>query len=342
MAFFGVTVEKISKVMDHPNADRLSLSQVESMAFQFVTGKNQFQVGDLVIYIPIDSLLPKELLEKLNLVGKLSGVDKNRVKSLRLRGQISQGIVAEASRFLTEDQMKLSSEEITSILGVTKYEAPVQISTSGILTGLPDGYSTYDIEGADRYQFIIDEMMDMDVVVTEKMEGTNLSAGKSDQGLFVNQRNNSIVEKDDVVNSYWDVARKSGLLDKVQVMETSNIGVYAEFCGPKIQDNIYGLKQHTLFVFDIKENFNWLSFEDFKKRVQELGVQMAPVIFEGKLRDFLAGRSVQEASNGPSVVNPATLREGIVIKPREEKRHSQLGRLIIKQRSPQYLAGSDN
>lgn len=342
MAFFGVTKEKISKVMDHPNADRLSLAQVESMAFTFVTGKNQFQVGDDVLYFPLDSLLPLDVLEKLNLVGKLSGSDKNRVKTLKLRGVPSQGIVAEISKFLNPEQMNLSSEEITALLGVTKYEPPVQISTSGILTGLPQGYSTYDIEGADRNQSVIDEMMEMEVVITEKMEGTNLSVGKNENGLFVNQRNNSIVEKDDVANSYWEVARTSGLLDKVKDLPVSDIGVYAEFCGPKIQDNIYGLKNHTLFVFDIKENFNWLSFEEFQKRVQELGVQMAPVLFEGKLKDFLQGKTVQEASNGPSVVNPNTLREGIVIKPKIEQLHPQLGRLIIKQRSPQYLAGSDN
>jgi RNA ligase (TIGR02306 family) len=342
MAFFGVTKEKISKVMDHPNADRLSLAQVESMAFTFVTGKNQFQIGDVVLYIPLDALLPLPVLEKLNLVGKLSGPNKNRVKTLKLRGVPSQGIVAEVSKFLTPEQMNLSSAEITALLGVTKYEPPVQISTSGILTGLPDGYSTYDIEGADRNQAVIDEMMNMDVVITEKMEGTNFSAGKNETGVFVNQRNNSIVEKDDVANSYWEVARSSGLLDKIKQLDTANIGVYAEFCGPKIQDNIYGLKQHTLFVFDIKENFQWLSFNEFKARIEELGVQMAPVLFEGKLKDFLQGRSVQEASNGPSVVNPKTLREGIVIKPLVEQRHPQLGRLIIKQRSPQYLAVSDN
>lgn len=149
MAFFGVTKEKISKVMDHPNADRLSIAQVESMSFTFVTGKNQFSVGDEVLYIPLDSVLPEIVLEKLNLVGKLAGTNKNRVKSLKLRGVISQGIVAEVSKFLTPEQMNFSSEEITNLLGVTKYEPPVQISNTGVLMGLPDGYSTYDIEGAD-------------------------------------------------------------------------------------------------------------------------------------------------------------------------------------------------
>jgi RNA ligase (TIGR02306 family) len=342
MAFFGVTIETISEIKPHPNADKLELAYVKGISFQYVIGKKTLFVNDKVILFPVDSLLPIEALEKLNLVGKLSGPYKNRVKSLKLRNEISQGIVAEVSKFLTPEQMNLSSEEITALLGVTKYEPPVQISTSGILMGLPDGYSTYDIEGADRYQSVIEEMMDMEVVITEKMEGTNLSAGKNPTGIFVNQRNNTIMEKDDVVNSYWEVARSTGLLEKLPQLPVPDVAVYAEFCGPKIQDNIYGLKNHTLFVFDIKENFKWLSFAEFKARVAELGLTMAPVLFEGKLRDFLKGQTVQEASNGPSVINPATLREGIVIKPKVEQNHPTLGRLIIKQRSPQYLAGSDN
>jgi RNA ligase (TIGR02306 family) len=341
MAFFGVTIETIEKVYPHPNADRLSLAKVQGLSFQFVIGKDQFVPGDKVLYFPIDSVLSQEVLEKLNMVGKLSGKDKNRIKTIKLRSEISQGLVTPVGKFLTPEQEKLSPEEITALLGVTKYEPPVQISQTGILMGLPDGYSTYDIEGADRYQEVVDLMMDMEIVVMEKMEGTNFSTVKAEEQIFVNQRNNTIVEKDDVKNSFWDIARNSGLINWLKQKSELNLGVYAEFCGPKIQDNIYGLKNHSLFIFDIKKNFKWVGFEEFKKLTQELDIPTAPVIFEGLLKDFLKGKTVQEASNGFSVVNPQVLREGIVIKPKIEQNHPKLGRLIIKQRSPQYLAGSD-
>lgn len=342
MAFFGVTIETISEVYNHPDPEvtRLSLAKVEGMAFQFVIGKDQFKVGDKVIYFPVDSVFPQELLEKMNMVGKLTGKNKNRLKTIFLKKAISQGLVFPIEKLLTPDQVKLSSEEITSILGITKYEPPVNMTPSGTLVELPHGYSTYDIEGADRNQEIIDLMMDMDVVVMEKMEGTNHSCGKNEQGVFVNQRNNSIIE-DQGVNSYWQVSRDTGLIELLQKSSLENISIYSEFCGPGIQSNIYKLKKHTLFTFDVKVNFKWLNFSQFQEFITTHNLTSAPILFVGKLKDYLQGKSVQEASDGYSVLNPDQLREGIVIKPQIEQFHPKLGRLIIKQRSPKYLAGSE-
>ena len=342
MAFFGVTIETISEVTNHPDPEvtRMSLAKVDGMSFQFVIGKDQFKVGDKVIYFPIDSVFPEDLLIKMNMVGKLTGKNKNRLKTVLLRKALSQGLVFPIEQLLTPEQAKLSSEEITAFLGITKYEPPVNMTPNGTLISLPEGYSTYDIEGADRNQEIIDLMMDMEVIVMEKMEGTNHSAGKNETGIFVNQRNNSIVE-DKGVNSYWQVARDTGLLEKIQSSSEKDLSVMSEFCGPGVNGNIYKLKKHTLYTFDVKVNFRWLDFDNFEKFTKSNDLLIAPILFRGTLRDFLNGKTVQEASDGFSVVNPEQLREGIVIKPVIEQRHPKLGRLIIKQRSPKYLAGSE-
>lgn len=342
MAFFGVTIETISKVENHPDPEvlRMSLAQVEGMAFQFVIGKDQFKPGDKVVYFPIDSVFPEELLIKMNMVGKLSGKKNNRLKTAILRGAVSQGLVFAIDKILTPEQAKLSSEEITALLGITKYEPPVNMTPDGTLMALPSGCSVYDIEGADRYQDVIDLMMDMDVVVMEKMEGTNHSCGKNETEVFVNQRNNTIIE-DQGVNTYWKTSRDMGLIEVVEKSPYQNLWVGSELCGPGVQGNYYQLKKHTLYTFDVKVNLQWLEFEHFKKFISENNLTSAPILFVGKLRDFLNGKTVQEASNGYSVVNPKKLREGIVIKPVKEQRHPKLGRLIIKQRSPKYLAGSD-
>jgi hypothetical protein len=59
------------------------------------------------------------------------------------------------------------------------------------------------------------------------------------------------------------------------------------------------------------------------------------------LRDWLARRSITEASNGFSVLNPAVIREGIVIRPMHEMRNEALGRVVIKRRSPECLVVSE-
>lgn len=337
MAFFGITLEKIEKVWNHPNADRLSMAKVEGLAFQFVIGKNQFQPGDAVLYFPLDSLIPESILQKMNMVGKLSGKDKNIIRTLKLRGELSQGLVFPAS-LLTENQARLSPKEITELLGVTKYEPPVNMTQDGILKDLPTGFSKYDIEGADRYCHIVELLMEQDVVIMEKMEGTNFSTAKDkEHSVIVNQRSNTIIEKEGVLNTYWKAARNSNLTSIIQTLGPIS-AIYGELCGPSIQKNIYRLNDHKVFVFDIKDSGKWMGWDEFKSFTEIHSLQTAPILFVGKLKDFLNGKSIQESSNGKSLINPEALREGIVVKPVTEQFHSQLGRLIIKQRSPAYLA----
>src|SRR5690349_19219991 len=135
MSTFAVTIERIAEVLPHTNADRLEMAKVASMAFQFVIAKGSFQPGDLVIYFPIDSVLPDNVITAIGLEGKLSGAEKNRVKTVRLRGAISQGVVAEPSLLLVDWKINGYEEgqDITERLGVTKYEAPPVVSQAGNL-----------------------------------------------------------------------------------------------------------------------------------------------------------------------------------------------------------------
>lgn len=93
MSTFDVTLRRISKVWLHPNADRLEMAEVEGLAYQFVVPKGAHAAGDRVLYFPIDALLPDELSTRLGVKNYLVGPLKNRVKTARLRGEISQGVV---------------------------------------------------------------------------------------------------------------------------------------------------------------------------------------------------------------------------------------------------------
>lgn len=352
MAFFGVTLETIGSTKHHSNADRLDICTLKGMDFQFVTLRNQFKVGDRVIYFPLESLLPQDILEKLGLVGKLAGSNRNRVKTATLRGELSQGIVSDPTKFLTQEQLVLSPEEITELLGVTKYEPEPNAIRAGILLPLPEGTSVYDIEGADRYTEITETLMDQLVQITEKIEGSNASTTLATSGqILVNMRNNTIQPVPEEEHYFWTTAREIGLLDKLpQVKEwmhkqphlekfhNQNVTIYGEICGPKEQGNIYQLKTRKILVFDIRTDRGFLPVKDFTEITNLLAIETVPILAHGiTLREWLEGKTVKEASNGPSKINSATLREGIVIKPLEDGRWAK-GRLILKQHSPQYLA----
>jgi RNA ligase (TIGR02306 family) len=347
MATFKVSLEKIATSIPHPNADRLSLCTLEGMGFQFVTGRNEFKEGDLVLYYPIDSILPQERIEALNLVGKLAGKEKNRIKTVRLRNAISQGIVEPAYNWPGAPAMALGSD-FTTALGVTKWE-PDAVSTKNA-TLLPIGtigLSVYDIEGADRFPQVVDLLMDTLVQVTEKLEGANLSVtARKDKRTLVGSRNNVIMEDEGKEHPMCKVARDQGLVKAAEEFlvnfrsfgglpaETS-VTIYGEYIGEGVQKNIYNLKGNQIRCFDVKIDGNF-------KDVVQTNLLWVPVLAQNiTLREFLAGRTIQEASNGQSVLAPGTRREGIVIKPMVEQRHPTLGRLILKQRSPEYLAKSD-
>jgi len=354
MSFFAVTLEKIRSAVAHPGADRLDICTLDGMDFQFVTGRGAFAVGDSVLYFPLDSVLPENVVSALGLTGRLAGADCNRVKTAVLRGEISQGLVSKPELFLSPEQMSLSPAEITGLLGVRKYEPEPTMVQGGQLLPLPTGAVVYDIESASRFTEAADMLADVPCAITEKMEGMNFGVTCDVDGrVFVNQRENTIIPDDEDAHYVWAAAKAHGLIEKVReirdiVCKTpdlarfahQNITLYGELCGPKIQKNIYGLPAHRIFAFDIRAEVGFIPAPVFYDITRDLQIETAPVLSYGAtLREWLNGVSISVAAGGSSQINADVRREGVVIKPLVEGRWSR-GRLIIKQHCPLYLAKS--
>jgi len=348
MAFFGVTLETLEKVWAHPNADRLELAKCEGMDFQFVVGKGSHTSGDRVLYFPVDSVLPVDVMEKLGLVGKLSGQGRNRVKTVTLRNEISQGLVADPVQFLWDgfNPEEWDTEKLTEFFRVTKYEPPVLLTMQGRLVSLPEGVEMYDIEGADRYVAVAESLMDQLVYITEKVEGTNFALGRRESGtIYTCQRSNEIEEMVGKRNVYIQTARDTGLVDKLVALADKHypgqqVTFRGELIGPGIQGNIYKLQRPEIRVFDIKVHSRYVNAETFLRLTQEFEILTVPTLAFGiSLREWLNGKTIREASNGKSLLNPDVLREGIVIKPLEEQYSYELrGRTLLKMRDPVYLS----
>lgn len=376
MAFFGVTIEEIDKAWRHSNADALDLARLKGMSFQFVVGRDSVRPGDWVIYFPIDALLTEAIKAVLPevIVKKLSGRDQNRVKTNKLRQEISQGIPIKISDFplerfgiipgkwvpqktvidgsvVVEEAVNcngvLLPKDLTKYLGVEKYEPPVVNMGNCALHRLPEVSPYYDIEGADRNQHIIDYLIELgvDVVVTEKLEGTNHSTVVEvpDYNLRVCQRSGEVVLMEErAVSMYHEGAKFSGLPEKAKEMAIffgQTVTLRGEMVGPKIQENFYRLKKLEVICFEAALSGQPMDWIDEKELMDRLKIKRVPELFVGKLKDYLAGQTIQEVSNGVSALNNKLLREGVVIRPvRELPPYEGYGRVIIKQRSPEYLA----
>ena len=365
MSTFAVTVERLAKIEPHENADRLEMATLAGKDYSFVVGKGQFEQGESVIYFPLDSLLPMSVVDALGLTGKLAhgaipedGIPRlqNRIKTVKLRGNISQGVVCGltdlADIFPDIDFANLQvGDDITEGLGVTKYEPPIIPSRHGNLARLPEMVSAYDIESAQNYVDIIDTyLMDAPVYITEKVEGSNWWATIAQDGsIRVGQRNYEIIDVVDYQHDWYKVLKSQHLEDKLRhlwdvlVTQHDNLQLVAlrgEMTGPRVQGNIYKLQDYRVFAFDIEANGTPIDATEFIKLTQQLEIETAPMLaFDVTLRDWLDGRTVKEAADGESKIHPVR-REGIVIKPLVEQRHEKIGRVFIKQHSLAYLAKS--
>ena len=115
---------------------------------------------------------PPELIEELGLTGRLAGPTKDRVKAIRLRGELSQGIVCRPKAL---DGVDLAAahrdgEDFAELLGVVKWVPPVPVSMSGDVVSAADLMPWTDIENIARYPGIFEP--GEPVSATEKVHGT--------------------------------------------------------------------------------------------------------------------------------------------------------------------------
>jgi len=366
MSTFKVELKKISKIYPHSNADKLELAQVEGMTYQFAIPKNVYKTQDELIYFPVDSLLPPEFVEQQGIANFLAG--KNRVKTVTLRGEISQGYVASIEsikRYLKVDSLP---EDLTTALGVIKYEPPEIKTSTGNLVARPACVYYYDIEGCERFPHILDKLMDLPCMISEKLEGTNYWCSiNPEKKITVGQHDNAIENIPDKPEHYfWSITRRQGFMEVLQQLSErfvdSTVTIRGEAIGPGVQGNYYRFKTLTAFIFDIEVNAKAINYQELEGLLDEfkLNSMFVPVLSKGvTLREWLKGRTVAQASNGISCLNPTEstmqlytitqkdkdikkIREGIVIKPMVEQYEIGFGRLFLKQRDPIYLDETGN
>lgn len=352
MSLFAVTIEQIGEIYPHANADRLDMARLQGKDYEFVVLRGQFHQGDKVVYFPVDSLLPHWITETLGLTGKLTGSEKNRVKTIRLRGNISQGVVVLPSALAQQCPEILNAEigaDITAMLGVEKYEPPAISSLYGNLLPLPAMVIKYDLESAQNFVPVVQSLMDEQVLISEKLEGSHWCMAWYADGdkTVVSQRNYRIEATEQGEHDWHKVARLGNYGEKLRAIAAAypepchTLVIRGEILGPGLQGNYYKLKDHALYLFEIEVNGYPVNADTFLELCQTYEIPVVPVLGNNvRLSGWLAEKSIKEASDGLSAL--ASLpREGIVIRPMQERRTEGIGRVIIKQRSPDYLAKSE-
>ena len=322
------TIRKIKEIKPIEGADAIELAIVDG--WQVVVAKNVgHKVDDFVVYCEIDSFLPiKEEFEFLRKSSYKKMGDKEgfRLRTIRLRGQISQGLIIplkDAYSLYKRSTPNLDMQwfeglDVTEMLGIVKYEPPIPAELAGKAKGgFPPFIPKTDEERVQNFSKEYEEwkyQSKHQFYVTEKLDGSSATFYVKDGGFGVCSRNLELLETEG--NTFWKVARDLDLENKMKSLGR-NISCQGELIGESIQKNRYGIKGHTVrffTAFDIDKHQR-IPFGEMLEILDSLGLQSVPVLNQES--PFLLPESVEEMLNyaeGKSFLNDKEEREGVVVR----------------------------
>jgi len=307
------TIQQIDTIKPIPKADFLELATFSGMGWTCVVKKGAFKPGDPAVFFSIDSLLPPEAPWAKFLADKGS----TRIKSMRFRGALSQGLalplqdtigacpnknapeghrfddVYEALKNLgwdpsTNDHL-LEGADVTDILGVKHYEKPIPVGMNGNPKGrFPSHTPKTDETMLQNIPSILKEMEGQEIYITVKCDGTSSTFSRVEGELDICSRNWSMNEwsreddpdgKPPIHNLYWKMYHKYEL-DSI-LKANDGISIQAEMVGPRIQGNKLGLKEVELRVFDIWDvkKAKYFDFDDLWDFCLKYKLPMVPVLY---------------------------------------------------------------
>lgn len=307
------SIEKILKIEDIPNADRIQLATVQG--WQSVCIKNQFKEGDSIIFVPIDTVIQRAVWNEFLFSDKNSL--EIRLKTKKLRGVYSQGVIFSLSAIGNALEGAVEGDDVGERLSVTKYEKAVPNAQSA-RGGLPSFLRKSDEENLQSSPACFDELKASHrVFASLKMDGSSFKAYLKGDEFGVCSR--SLDLKDEAGNKFWDAARSLDLENKMRKLGL-NLCICGELCGPGIQKNPMGLTSPTLFVYDIWSIDGQFYYNQMARYsyAEILGLKMTPSIKIGSdhyfsefqfadMKEALAFVNAQKYANG----KPA---EGIVFR----------------------------
>lgn len=325
------SIQKIKSIEPIENADAIEKATI--LGWNVVVKKGEFKPGDFCVYFEIDSLLPDEpLYEFLKKTSWNSRYNKIRLKSIRLRGVVSQGLAIPLSSFDINWSTYNEGDDLTDLLKIEKYEPIIPASLGGDVNKFTWPISKTDEERVQSNpDFYFEAMKGKQYYATIKLDGTSASyiLCKSDEGeieFHVCSRNYSLKYKED--NTLWQIAVKYNIERKLKdyFLHTGDmLAIQGEVCGPGIQKNRLNLSEHQLFVFNVidVETGRKIPFESMGIMGNVFGLKTVPILEQGSEFPYKTVKELLNLAKGKYKEHIDTAiasqdREGIVIRTNDQ------------------------
>lgn len=313
------------KLEEHPNADALSIVHIHG--WTCVVRTEDWEDGDLAVYVEPDSIVP-DTPEFAFL--KSNSKNWNRIRARKFRGIISLGLLVPAPEGAKE------GDDVMEQMGITHYEPPEPFTTGGEDEPAPPGYyPKYDVENFNRYGHVLIE--GEEVIVTEKIHGASCKICHIEDRMWVSSRNHW--KRYDEKNLWWRALKQNSWIEEF-CKKYPGFVLYGEVFG-NVQKLKYGAGPNDFFfrAFDILQREQWCSIDEVRHFEQLGGFNInehwVPILYEGPFEE----KRIRELALGNSSIPGANhMREGVVIRPKEERTNPEIGRVQLKIVSPRYLS----
>lgn len=332
------SIQQIDKVLPAENSDNLELAIIGG--WQCVIKKGEFKPGDLCVYFEIDSILPEDKDWAKFLESK-----KYRVKTIKLRGNLSQGLALPLSILPVDvtyvDGFSIGAD-MTNILGVKKWEPIIaceggqNISKNRYFPSVVPKTDETRIQSAMK---CLEELHGHTYYISVKCDGTSATyVNDGENGFSVCSRNN--VREKDSNCIYWKMAEKYNIEDILTKYPT--YAIQGEICGEGIQKNKLGLKEPDLFVFNVydTERKELLTLGQMVAFCSEYGLKTVPILEAGNYFEYTLDELLAFAEG--KYEGTDNEREGIVVRCCKEMWSEKLrGRLSFKVISNKFLLNEE-
>ena len=312
------TIRKISDIKLIPNADSICGYLIDGWTVVDSIGK--YEKDQLVVFLEVDSFVPHELapfLSKGKEPREYEGVKGERLRSVRLKKQISQGLLLPLQTVFELPSITncdVEGADVTEALGIVKWERPMNAQLAGMARGnFPALVPKTD---QPRIQNLTREFADYQLdswSITEKLDGSSCTFYLDADDVFhVCSRNLDL--KEDEANSFWKVARKFQIEDIMRRNFMKGMAIQGEMIGEGIQGNQYKV-QLDFYVYDMYNTATgqYILPAQLKAACEKLGLKHVPIINENTSLVGETIDSILAQAEGKSVLNGSN-REGLVWK----------------------------
>jgi len=333
------TVEQILEIQPIDGADAIEVATVRG--WKVVVKKGEYQVGDMVIYVEIDAFIPTVVAPFLTKPGHFpkvyEGVEGERLRTVKLRGQISQGLIlpgiTRKDSELYKNRLFVNSPyddgdlrgglydegaDITELLRIVKYEPPIAACLAGVVRGnFPSVIPKTDQERIQNLKKQLGQWQERDLhfEASEKLDGSSTTDYLDLEGEFhVCSRNLNL--KEDANNTFWKIALQYGIRERMIEDGLFGYAIQGELIGEGIQDNKYKLTGHDFYVFDIynANTGKYLTMDERNVFAFQLGLKHVPLIDKAFSVRGHTIESLLAFAQAKSALLATQEREGVVFK----------------------------